>query len=499
MTEQLTRRRLLASVGGLAGLALGGTAGAVPSRADSADELPVRWSRTYAPNTLNSAVTALERDGQYVALGATGPGADETTGWLFGVDATSGEGQWQTRVENPDLDRQPSFQRLVEAPDGDGFALVGIQLAEGTAALVRTGPEGEVDWWESYRAATDTEEGTLFSSSLVPLEEGYVLGGYSIAGQTIDAVAIRVGADGTEQSRTTLFDDEQSTMLHAVPDGEGGLVGVGQLQERTTATDERPQVRGVVFRLAADLTVQWSREFTPPADGGEFRTTQLAAVTKTADGYTAVGRAVSQSAESSFGWVLVVDGSGSGRVNRLLEPSQFTSLVGVTEAADGLTVVGRLRESVTAQSATGWVAELDENGEGRWSKEFSRAAVNNLTDVVATSDDGVAAVGTVQAESRDADPRTQGWIVKLGGEPAPSVTSTPDGDTSTPTPTPTDTPEPTVTRTPTPTPMTTPTRTPPATETATDTTSGSGPGFGVVGTLATLGIGALSRRISRGE
>ena len=33
---------------------------------------------------------------------------------------------------------------------GDGFALVGIQLAEGTAALVRTGPEGEVDWWESY-------------------------------------------------------------------------------------------------------------------------------------------------------------------------------------------------------------------------------------------------------------------------------------------------------------------------------------------------------------
>jgi hypothetical protein len=78
---------------------------------------------------------------------------------------------------------------------GDGFALVGIQLAEGTAALVKTGPEGEVGWWESYEAATDTEEGTLFSSSLVPLEEGYVLWGYSIAGQTIDAVAIRVGAD----------------------------------------------------------------------------------------------------------------------------------------------------------------------------------------------------------------------------------------------------------------------------------------------------------------
>ena len=39
-------------------------------------------------------------------------------------------------------------------------------------------------------------------------------------------------------------------MLHAVPDGEGGLVGVGQLQERSTATDEWSQVRGVVFRLA---------------------------------------------------------------------------------------------------------------------------------------------------------------------------------------------------------------------------------------------------------
>lgn len=502
MSRQTTRRRLLASAAGVAGLALGGTAGAVPANApSSADELPVRWNRTYAPNRINGAVAALERDGQYVALGATGDENSETTGWLFAVDGTSGVGQWQTRVENTDLDRQPSFRRLVEAPDGDGFALVGTQFSEGTATLVRTGPEGDVDWWESYAAETDDdEEGTLIPSSLVPFEGGYLLGGYSFASQTVDAVALRVGSDGTEQSRTGLFGDEQSTILHGVPDGERGLVGVGQLQERTTPGGEQPQVRGVVFRLASDLTLQWSQEVTPPADDDEFQSTQPTAVTKTEDGYTAVGQAVPQDAESSVGWVFQVDDSGASQVNRLVDPGTFTSLTGVTETSDGLTVVGQIRESATAQSTVGWIGELDEDGRGRWSKELSRATVNNLTDVVATSDDGVAVVGTAQAESQDADPRSQGWFVKLGGDPAPSATSTPGDDTPTPTPTetPTETPDPTPSPTPTATPAQTATPAEMTTEAPTDagTTSGSGPGFGVVGTLAALGVGGLYRYLA---
>jgi len=504
MSNQLTRRRLLASVGGLAGLALGGTAGAVPSRAAGVDELPVRWNRTYAPNSVNNAIRAVERDGQYVAVGATGSQTGEAAGWLFGIDATTGEGQWQTRVENPEFDSQPSFQipqttRLVEAPDGEGFTLLGVRLVEGSVSLVRTGPEGEVEWWESFGPETgDGSDATLVPTSLVTVDDGYVLGGYTDAGETTSAVVLRVGPDGTEQSRTRLFEDERSAMLDAAPDGEGGVVAAGQLQEATTASQDQPQVRMALFRLDAELSVQWDREFTPQADGTTFQATRPRDVTSTADGYAVAGTAAPAEGTGVSGWFLRTDESGAGQVNRVIEPAESTSLTGVVEASDGITVAGQVAESAGTQSAAGWVAELDEDGAGRWSKEFSRESLNNFTDLLATSDDGVAAVGTVQAGSQDADPLSQAWVVKRGGEPAPSVTSTPGEDTSTPTDTPSDTPEPTptATPTPTPTPMTTPTQTPTATGTPTDTTSGSGPGVGAVGALAALGAGALYRRVT---
>ncbi|MEF8851283.1 MAG: PGF-CTERM sorting domain-containing protein [Haloarculaceae archaeon] len=498
MANETTRRRLLASVGGVAGVALGGTAGAAPVRASpsaSADELPVRWNRTYAPNRINGAVGALEHDGQYVALGTTGEEGTETTGWLFAVDGTSGAGQWQTSVENTDVDAQPQFQQLVEAPDGDGFALLGARLNEGVASLVRTGPNGEAVWWEEYEVETDGEaSGTFLSSSLVPTDDGYFVGGARLAGSSVSAVVLDVAVDGTERSRTRLFGNERSNLLDATPDGEGGLVGVGQLQTRSTSASDRPRVRAVAVGLDAGLSVAWTREFTASRDGAPFQTNLPQAVTGTAEGYAVAGSVAPEGGESSRGWVLLLDGDGTERTSRLFAPQPVTSLTGVVEASDGLTVVGQLAESVTSTSTTGWVAELDDGAQGRWSKSFDAAAVNNPVDVFATSDDGVALVGTTQAGSRDADPRSRGWLVKLGGDPAPSVTDSEGTDTPEPTPTPTT--EQTSTDAPgsTPAPTTTPARM--ATDTPDDdTTTGSGPGFGVVGTLTALGAGALYRRL----
>jgi len=504
MSKQLTRRRLLASVGGIAGLALGGTAGASPGLADrsTADELPLRWNRTYAPNRYNQTVSLLERDDQYVVLGATGGQPTQLSGWLFGVDATTGEGQWQTPLENPDLDGQPSFRQFDETPDGDGLVVTGTRSSSGSVSLVRAGPKGEVDWWETFGAGA--ESGSVLLPSLAVVEDGYLVGANRLVDQAIDAVVVEVAPDGSERSRTALFEDEQSTLLDAIPDGEGGLVGVGQLQERTTSTADQPTARGVVFRLNGDLSVQWRREFTAPTDGDPFQTNRLNAVTRTADGYAVVGAALPQDASSVSGWILRLDESGSERASQLVEPQPVTSLTNVVETSDGLTVTGQVAESLTAQSASGLVAELGSDGGNRWSKILGPAATNNLRDVVATSDDGIAVVGIAQATSQDANPVTQSWLVKLGGEPAPSVTTTTtsrNGSTATPSPTPTPTPEPTPT--PSPTPTVTPTATPTdvATDTPTDTgtTTGNGPGFGALGTLTALGSSALYRRVADGN
>jgi len=504
MSKQLTRRRLLASVGGVAGLALGGTAGAVPALADrsAADELPLRWDRTYASNTYNSAVSLLEREDEYVALGATGSQRTQLDGWLFGVDATTGEGQWQTPLANSDLDGQPSFRQFAESSDGDGIVITGTRSASGVVSVLRTGPEGEVDWWETFAAAETS--GRLLLPSLAADDDGYLVGANRVLDQAVDALVVSVAPDGSERSRTTLFEDEQSTLLDVVPDGEGGLVGIGQLQERTTSTTDQPVARGVVFRLNGDLSVQWRQEFTAPSDGDPFQTNRLTAITRTENGYAAIGIAIPQDVSSISGWVLRLNADGSGRANQLVEPQPVTSLTSVVETSDGLTVAGQVSESPTAQTASGWVAELDDEGERRWTRTVGSAAVNSPQDILATSDDGVAVGGTARAESSDADPLTQGWLVKLGGEPAPSVTATASGGGSTPTPSPTETPTPTDTPEPTPTPSPTPTATPTATPTdvatatATDTrtTTADGPGFGAVGTLTALGAGALYRHVT---
>jgi len=500
MSKQLTRRRLLASVGGVAGLALGGTAGAVPGLADSstADELPLRWNRTYAPNTYNSAVSLLERDDEYVVLGATGSQRTEIGGWLYGVDATTGEGQWQTTLANPDLDGQASFQQFTESSAGDGVVITGMRSASGAVELLQTGPEGDVDWWETF--AAEEASGQLLLPSVAAGDDGYFVGANRILEQAIDAVVVSVAPDGSERSRTALFEDEQSTLLDVVPDGEGGFVGVGQLQERTTSTADQPDARGVVFRLNGDLSVQWRQEFTAPSDGDPFQTNRLTAVTRTENGYAAVGIAIPEDVSSFSGWVLRLNADGSGRGNQLVDPQPVTSLTSVVETSDGLTVAGQVSDSPTAQTASGWVAELDAEGEGRWTRTVGAAASSSLQDILATSDDGVAVAGTAQAESSDADPFTQGWLVKLGGDPAPSVTSTASGGDSTPTPTetPTDTPAPTPTPSPTPTAMPTATATDMATATPTDTetTTANGPGFGAIGALTALGAGALYRHVS---
>jgi PGF-CTERM protein len=122
------------------------------------------------------------------------------------------------------------------------------------------------------------------------------------------------------------------------------------------------------------------------------------------------------------------------------------------------------------------------------------------TAVTPADDGGLYALGTTTSTS-GTESVDSAAVVKLGGETQATPTATPE-PTMPPTPTPTATPEPT----PTPTEEPTPTATPPGTEGGTTgptgaagdgtaTTSGNGPGFGVVGTLATLGAGALVRRL----
>jgi len=506
MTSGLSRRRLLTGAGVLAsGVALGGVAGASRGDgvddADAAEELPLRWNRTYSDAAYNGAASVVEADGQYVVLGQSGAQARGIPGWLFGIDATSGEGEWMATVASDDR-QAPTFQTHVPADDGDGYALVGVRAQSGTSSLVRTDAEGAIQWWETYEGEADGDaSANVLARDGIATGDGYLIAGARSGEQGTDprGVVVRTGPDGGERSRTRLFPDQQSEILSVVPDGDG-YVGAAAVR---SSSGDGPTVRAVLFRADADDQVEWREAFTAPTDGDPLGQNQLVDLAPDGDGYVATGYAASNSFETVDGWVLSVDGSGQRRATRRLSPRPVTLFTAVTTTTDGVVVAGQGSESVGSQTAVGVVGELGDGLDGNWSKQVSVGPINNVRDVIATDDGGVALAGITQYQSQNATPRSEAWLVKLGGEDAPRVTATApgtdDSSTATPSPTPTQSPSPapTVTPSPTPTATATPVPTDDATPAGTDpgeTTASGGPGFGVGAALAALGGTALYQR-----
>jgi len=508
MPREYSRRRLLASTGLLAsGLALGSAAGAP---AGTADELPLRWNRAYAESTANTVVAAVESGDQYVVLGRTGS-QNSLVGWLFGLDRTTGEQRWSVPVRNDDLDTQPSF--TAAAPTGDGGAVLAA-YGTGSAYLVRTDAMGAIEWWRQYDPGSD--DGILLTQDVVRSGDGFLVGGYRIAGQSATAVALRVGPDGAEQTRSTFFADRTSTILGLLP-REDGFVAAGELREQPTG-DEQPPVRGNLFRVTTDGSVGWQRTLTAPFDG-ETGQTQLRDVVPIDGGFLTVGIAIGPSGSSFQGWGVATDDSGVEQTNRRLAPRQATLVTDATVSADGVTIVGQALESPTSQTGAGFVAELAPTVEPRWVRTFSPNDISSLATVLGSSDGGVVTGGTIQPGSRTAEPRPRGWVLKLGGDSAPDAptnietqtpTATPTMEpptavdpsptpTASPTPTPTASPMPTASPSPTPTPTDAVTDTATATDEGgpetpgpgTETSSDGGPGFGVGAAAAALGASAL--------
>ncbi|QLH76153.1 hypothetical protein HZS55_02010 [Halosimplex rubrum] len=472
--------------------------------AGAAEELPLRWNRTYSDATYNGAASVVEDGDAYVVLGQSGSEASGIPGWLFGTDATGGEGEWTATVAS-DGRQPPTFQTHLPAVDGDGYALLGVRAQAGSMSLVRTDADGAIQWWETYEGDADGgANASVLARDAIAAGDGYLIAGARAGGQGTDShgLVVRVGPDGSERSRTRLFTDQQSEIRSVVPDGDG-YAGVAVVQ---SSSGDGASVRSVLFRADADDEIQWREEFTASTDGGPLAQNQLVDLAVDGDGYVAAGYAASSSFDTVDGWVLSVDGSGEGRATRRLSPRPVTLFTGVATTDDGVVVAGQGSESPSSQAAVGLVGELGDGLEANWSKRVSVGAVNNVRDVIATGDGGVALAGITQYRSRTADPRSEAWLVKLGGEDAPRVTATaPDTDAPSSTATASPTPEPTATPSPTPSPTPEPTDDPTATATATvpataapdptETTDGDGSGFGAGAALAALGGTALYERV----
>lgn len=512
MDSDLTRRRLLASTGLAVSVGAASVAGATgtgeveqPSN-HTLDPPELRWNRTYAPRTYNSARSLLKtEDGHLVAHGRVqkeqyGSGAD----WLFSLDAQTGDGRWSHVFESEGGESEEERSSILAVADaGDGFVLLeSAQFQAQSFTLRKVTADGEQSWEQTYEPEAEGEEVTFRTVALHSVDDGYLVAGYvgqgtdSTSADTASALVLKTDEEGVEQWRHTFFDGYLSLVQSVTTDGDG-YVASGIRSEPAENEDEQVPLESVVFRFDESGSVSWETGFSGTTDGETNQRNPITDHAKTDDGYLLVG-ATGDGFELSA-WVVAMDTSGSIQTMETIEPEDSDQRLRFTSVAaddDTFYVTGALGNQGASESKA-WLGAFDANAQLSWSETPQRKQTNQFVDVVTTSDGGIAVAGQTRTDDENADTPGEAWVVKLGGDAVATPTATPE-PTDTPTATPSPTPEPTPSPTPTPTPapdgMDDGTETPGGDSDDTETTSGDGPGFGIGAALAALGGGALLRR-----
>jgi len=513
MIREPSRRRVLASTG--LALAAGTTVARVGAdRPDGLQNRPVvdpprlRWTEVFDVSAEDSVTAAATTDdGLLVGTGTTA-GEEGMVPWVFGVDR-QGRGQWQHPLpggENP--------RTLDAAPGHGGGAVVSGELrpdgSANQAFLDRLDEAGERRWRTTV--APPMDEGVAFGVTRV--ESGYlVVGGTRDTERTrTEALVARVDDEGTVQWSRAVSGGQLSLLYALKSAGEGAedeaYVACGVVRPEATSGQSGPP-EGWIAGLDSEGATQWSTTHRvesggQPASFGLYRD-----VVETGDGYLLVGRTRPPQTSGSAAWAVATDATGA-RTDQLVgdigESVEGSRLEGVVEHGGEYVAVGSaLSSGATAEFL---YLGLDAEASRAWNTTQSVGDSARATAATPTDDGGLYALGTTTSTS-GTESTDSAAVVKLGGEVQATPTATPT-DPPTPTPTPTSSPTPEPTPTETPTAALTPTATPAgmdgetatpvdAADDGTATTSENGPGFGVLGTVAALGLGALSRRISREE
>jgi len=509
MEREPSRRRVLASTG--LALAAGTTVARVGAdrpdalRNRSAVDPPrLRWTEVFdvsAEDRVTAAATT--DDGLLVGTGTTA-GDEGTVPWVFGVDS-QGRGQWQHPLpggENP--------RTLDAAPGHGGGAVVSGELrpdgSANQAFLDRLDETGERQW----RTTVDPPMEEAVAFGVTRAESGYlVVGGTRDTERTrTEALVARVDDEGTVQWSRAVTGGQLSLLYALKSAGEEAAdeayVACGVVQPEATGVQSAPP-EGWIAGLDSEGSRQWSATHRVESGGQPASLGLYRDLVATGDGYLLVGRTRPPQAGGLVAWAVATDATGSrtdqlvGDVGESVEGSRLERVV--EHGGEYVAVGSALSSGATAEFL---YLGLDAAASRAWHTTQSVGDSARATAATPTDDGGLYALGTTTSTS-GTESTDSAAVVKLGGEGQATPTATPT-DTPTPSPTPTPTPDPTPTPTEAPTPTATPvegdgeTATPAGSEEdRTATTSENGPGFGVLGAVAALGIGALSRRISDGN
>jgi PKD repeat protein len=261
--------------------------------------------------------------------------------------------------------------------------LIHVATVEGDIVVMRTLPEGEVDWMRRYPFFT--EEG-LYGPGLVTTSAGIFVAGYTMGmgTQSRDGLLLHLDTEGNLLSTKRIDVAGGSNAFHSVTPLADGFLIAGRSQPSTTSYDM------LISAFDADGEMLWSRSYgsdlwdwayeaIPLADGGF-------ALVGYGDGLAAQTRAyvVRTDADGQELWARSI---GSG-------PADEGYTVAEDEAGN-LYVGGRtLGMGVPSPHVSGYVTKLDPSGDHLWTRVLPNSI--EMVDLQVTATGGVTWIARPQ-------------------------------------------------------------------------------------------------------
>jgi hypothetical protein len=313
--------------------------------------------------------------------------------------------------------------------------------------LVKIDPDGTKQWDKTYGGS----EGD-YLHTILPVSDGFVLGGYSnspVSGDKTentrgqhDFWIVKVNNAGVKQWDKTIGGNGEDFLVSALPTNDGGYAFVGssrsdisgeksQAMTGNTTTDPFETDYWLVKTNASGVK-QWDKSY-----GGTHSDYPVAAI-KTSDGGFVIGGESSSDisgakSEASKGnndyWIIKVNSSGTKQWDKTIGGSSYDALGSIILNNDGsMYMVGSSSSGISGDKTENskgqsdyWIVKMNANGGKIWDKTIGgNNADGSLSKVLSAkiTDNSIALAGMSQSGiSGDKTEASRGgvdyWAVKL--------------------------------------------------------------------------------------
>ncbi|MFC4549864.1 PGF-CTERM sorting domain-containing protein, partial [Halorussus sp. GCM10023401] len=321
-----------------------------------------QWAKTFGGSGTDRFYGVAKTDSGYVLAGRTDREGG-AKGWILEL----GPGGERRSERTPG----PGAFYVLEADDS-GYVLAGWTRGDGTEGwAMKLDRNGSRAWARSYAPPEGYDAG--YVRDVVPANDsaGYYLAG-KIEGDSDDAWALKVGADGAKAWSATAGGANRDDVWAAAP-ADSGLVVVGETESNSTGPRD-----GWLVKFDGDGTKAWERRH-----GGEG-VQWLDSAMRTDSGYLFTGSSTAGPVGGADGYLLATDAEGNARASTYVGTDSWDKPWPHVRAHDGGYVLAGQTSGDGAAGKDGWLVRVgpfvSANGSGTAGAETTSGTTANALD-----------------------------------------------------------------------------------------------------------------------